>query len=88
VDREFCTVRDYLLEFPVYSISSIDSFISAASLYRKCRKKGVTLRGITDCLIARIAIEQELLLLHKDKDFDRIAGIDKDLRILGGVSLG
>jgi len=85
-DREFGKLRDRLFEFPIYSLSDAESYVAAAELYRRCRKKGVTLRGITDCLISCIAIENGLLLFHKDKDFDRIARIEKDLRILDVVS--
>ena len=58
----------------------IESFAQAAQLYRECRKKGVTPRSTIDCLIAQIAIEYDLSLLHHDKDFDRIAGV-VELRI-------
>ncbi len=85
-EREFRAVKELLLDFPVYSLIGIDSYVAAASLYRRCRKKGVTLRGITDCLIAYIALENGFLLFHKDKDFDRIARIEDKLKILGPVS--
>lgn len=52
-------------------------YISAAQLYRLCRKKGLTLRKTADCLIAQTAIEYDVPLLHKDKDFDRIASVSE-----------
>jgi predicted nucleic acid-binding protein len=33
-----------------------------------------------DCLIARIAIEHGLLLVHNDRDFDHLAGVCQDLK--------
>ena len=47
--------------------------LSAARLYRLCRRAGATPRSSNDCLIAQIAIENDLALLHNDRDFDRIA---------------
>lgn len=49
------------------------TYVKAASIYRTGRKKGITVRKIIDCLIAQIAIENNLLLLHKDEDFNQIA---------------
>lgn len=47
--------------------------ISAAKLYFDLRKKGVTIRKSTDCLIAQVAIENNVLLVHNDTDFQLIA---------------
>ena len=47
--------------------------IAAAKLYFDLRKKGVTIRKSTDCLIAQIAIENNVLLVHLDSDFELIA---------------
>jgi len=44
--------------------------ISAAKLYFDLRKKGVNIRKSTDCLIAQIAIENNVLLVHNDTDFE------------------
>ena len=48
-------------------------FERASILYRQCRRKGVTVRKLTDCLIAAIAIRAETPLLHLDSDFDALA---------------
>ncbi len=42
-------------------------------MYLKLRKKGVTVKSTMDCLVARGAIENDLFLLHSDKDFTRIS---------------
>ena len=47
--------------------------IAAAKLYFDLRKKVVTIRKSTDCLIAQIAIENDVLLVHLDADFELIA---------------
>jgi predicted nucleic acid-binding protein len=46
---------------------------SAASLYRTCWRAGETVRSLTDCLIAAIAIRHDVAVLHHDRDFDVLA---------------
>ncbi len=48
----------------------IASYAHAARIYFDCRKKGITIRSTIDCLIAQIALENDLSLLHNDKDFE------------------
>ena len=45
----------------------------AADIYQELRRKGITIRSIVDCLIAATAIETGASILHRDRDFDRIA---------------
>jgi len=45
----------------------------ANDLYRKLRKKGITIRKPNDCLIAIYAIKNGIALLHDDRDFKLIA---------------
>lgn len=58
-----------------------DTFIRAADIYRKLRKKGITIRKSVDCMIAAVCREHDTLLLHNDKDFDYIEN-HLDLKIL------
>jgi predicted nucleic acid-binding protein len=46
---------------------------SAADLYRACRRAGHTVRALTDCLIASVAIRAGLALVHADADFETLA---------------
>jgi predicted nucleic acid-binding protein len=46
---------------------------AAADIYHACRRGGATPRSTTDCLIAAVAIREELRVLHRDRDFDTIA---------------
>ncbi len=48
-------------------------FLAAAEIYRDGRGKGVTIRSSTDCLIAAIAIENDVPVWHRDRDFTAIA---------------
>ena len=45
----------------------------AATLYRRCRRRGETVRKLIDCLIASVAIRAGADLLHSDADFDVLA---------------
>lgn len=67
-DNEFNKTKK-LLGFLIYLPMSYETFIQSAQLYRTLRKKGVTVKRILDCLIASIAIENDIFVLHNDKDF-------------------
>lgn len=53
-----------------------DTARSAAYLYAPCRWAGVTPRSANDCLIATHAILASMPLLHRELDFDLIAGVE------------
>jgi predicted nucleic acid-binding protein len=60
---------------------TITSHVEAARMYQSCRRAGRTPRSSNDCLIAQIAIEHSLLLLHDDRDFETIARTVSELRL-------
>jgi predicted nucleic acid-binding protein len=55
---------------------------SAAHLYARCQWAGITPRSANDCLIAMHAILGGMPLLHRDRDFDLIAGVEPKLVIV------
>lgn len=59
----------------------VESYVAAARLYQSCRRAGRTPRSSNDCLIARIAIEHALFLLHDDRDFEAIAAVVPELQL-------
>jgi predicted nucleic acid-binding protein len=61
--------------------NGLHTFTAAAQLYRRARAAGSTVRKSTDCLIAAIAIEQEALLVHNDRDFLSLAAVEPELLI-------
>lgn len=66
--------KDALLAFPCLPPSlSRDDFLSASDLYRSLRRRGITVRASTDCLIAAIALKYQLPLWAIDRDFAHIA---------------
>ena len=81
-EQEFGLLSEYLDTLPFYDLRhGKRSFENAASMYIKCRKKGITIRSTLDLIIAEIAIENDLYLLHDDMDFTNIAKADKNLKI-------
>jgi predicted nucleic acid-binding protein len=76
---EFEYKKRVLNDFNIFNDNWVDTSIAAAKLYFDLRKKGVTIRKSTDCLIAQIAIQNNVLLVHNDTDFDQIA-MNSELR--------
>ena len=72
-DIEIERTKRYLLSFPIFLIQDIETHLHAARIYRVCRKRGKTVRKTVDCLIAAVALENDLILFHNDRDFDAIA---------------
>ena len=80
--EEFEEVSEYLGSQTFYHPQDpVESYKEAARIYFDCRRAGITIRSATDCLIARVAIEHDLILLHDDRDFEAMAGMVPDLTI-------
>jgi predicted nucleic acid-binding protein len=58
-----------LLENLIFLPMQYSSFILSAEIYRKLRRKGITIRKTMDCMIAAVAIENDIALVHNDRDF-------------------
>jgi|WetSurMetagenome_2_1015567.scaffolds.fasta_scaffold50619_2 predicted nucleic acid-binding protein len=71
-DKKYQIAKKYLLEFPLSEPGGVDTYINAARIYRECLNKGKTIRSTIDCIIASICLENDLSILHKDRDFDII----------------
>jgi hypothetical protein len=69
-DREFRIVRDALLTLDVVPLTSSALAIKSAHHYRSLRRLGITVRKTIDCLIATWCIENGVLLLFSDRDFE------------------
>jgi len=82
-EKEYEKLRDYLSTQIVYFLpEETATYEKAAKLYFDLRRKGVTPRSTMDILIALTAIENNLLLLHNDRDFDLMAALVDTLNIL------
>ena len=81
--REFNKIKKYLETIVFYDLKNgKESYEKIAELNLYCRKSGITVRSTIDLIIAQIAIENELSLLHNDRDFDNISSVVSELRIL------
>ena len=81
-DERFEKWRKYFAGLCCYAVEDpVESHVAAARLYQSCRRAGKTPRSSNDCLIARIAIENALVLLHDDRDFEAIAAVTAELRL-------
>lgn len=73
-DKDYRILKKYLDTQKFYDLKrGRESYAEAAKMYLKLRSKGVTVKSTIDCLIARVAIENDLFLLHNDTDFARIS---------------
>ena len=74
--KEYTLLNEYLsCQKFFHPKDTVISYGKAAMIYFACRKKGITIRSTIDCLIAQIAIENNLFLLHNDKDFVQMAPV-------------
>lgn len=81
-EERFETWRRYFADLWCYAPEHpVETHIAAARLYQACRRAGKTPRSSNDCLIAQIAIENKLALLHNDRDFDAIASVVRELKL-------
>jgi len=77
--RALATLRRRFGVLPMLMPSGVATYAEAGVLYVRCRWRGYTARSPHDCLIARIAIEHCVPLLHDDRDFEHIAEIEPAL---------
>ena len=85
-EEEYTILEKYLsTQYFFHPLDPIITYKNAARIYFDCRRKGVTVRSTIDCLIAQIALENHLYLLHNDRDFDAIASVT-GLKIFRGFT--
>jgi predicted nucleic acid-binding protein len=72
-DRAYKLVKKTLEAFDHIDLVGYELAVRASENCRALRAKGVTIRKTIDTLIATRCIEDDLTLLHADKDFDPFA---------------
>jgi hypothetical protein len=78
--EHFVKLRKYFGSLPfILPTHPIETYASAAELYVACRTQGITPRSPHDCLVACIAVEHAVPLLHDDRDFETLARVEKEL---------
>lgn len=81
-EQDFQALAEYLNEQQFfYPRQARVSYREAARIYFSCRRRGITIRSTIDCLIAQIAVEHDLILLHNDKDFTHMATVVPQLKL-------
>ena len=73
-EREWALLSGYL-EGQDYIEMQTATWQAAARIYYDLRKQGLTVRSPIDCCIAQLALENQLLLIHDDRDFITISKI-------------
>jgi predicted nucleic acid-binding protein len=68
-------LRRLLLRFALLGFDGPVDFDAAARIYRRCRRAGITPRGMNDCMIASVAHRHRATLLAADADLSRVAKI-------------
>jgi predicted nucleic acid-binding protein len=74
-DKRELELRNLLDQFVMLSLDGATDFDGAVRVYRRCRKAGVTPRGLFDCLIAAVALREGVPVLSHDADLARIAQV-------------
>ncbi len=86
-EHELNTLEKYLSTQQIICPPAHSDFYRKSALnYYKLRRKGISPRSTIDLLIATLALEHKLPLLHNDHDFDLMAGHLTELVILGGAT--
>lgn len=50
-------------------------FEGAEQIYRACRQRGITPRGLIDCMIVNLALRNDAVLLTSDADFEPMSTV-------------
>lgn len=69
--NQYLKTKSYL-ENLIFLPMSYSTFIKSADIFRYLRKRGITIRKPIDCMIAAVSVENNVPLLHNDRDFDHI----------------
>lgn len=73
-EKEWAILATYL-ETQDYIELTSNSWQAAARIFYDLRRQGLTVRSPIDCCIAQAALENDLLLIHNDRDFETIAQV-------------
>ena len=72
-DRDFAIARKALEVFPLRNMLGRGIALKSVNNYRMLRKKGITIRKTIDIVIGTFCIENNINLLHSDKDFEPLS---------------
>ena len=73
-EAEWRLTRDHL-GLQKFLEMTTQTWIDASLIYFELKRLGTTVRSSLDCCIAQIALDNDVLLVHNDRDFDAIATV-------------
>jgi predicted nucleic acid-binding protein len=79
-DKEYKKTESVLSDL-IFLPMNYETFLLSSNICRTLRVKGITIRNSVDCMIAAVCIENNVHLLHNDRDFDLITQYF-DLRVV------
>lgn len=74
-EQQSAALRRLLLRFDLLRFDAAVDFDAAVRIYQRCRRDGVTPRGMVDCMIAAVALRHGASLLALDADLTRVAAV-------------
>jgi predicted nucleic acid-binding protein len=74
-DEREADLRRLLGRCELLRFEAVADFDAAGLIYRRCRRAGVTPRGLVDCMIASVALRHGAALLAHDADLSRMAAL-------------
>ena len=74
-DETYARTRAGLRAHLIVRPRGLETFETAANLYRTARRRGLTVRRSIDCVIAATCLEIGAELYHNDRDFDALATV-------------
>ena len=81
--ENFKRLRKHFVALPLLEPrTQVATHVAAAALYARCRWHGLTPRSPHECLIAQLAIEHGVPLLHDDRDFESLARVEPKLKFI------
>ena len=72
-DKDYKKAKEAMSILSCKQMGGYELAIKSAENYRKLRKKGITVRKTIDIIIGTFCINENIPLLHDDKDFEPIA---------------
>jgi predicted nucleic acid-binding protein len=69
IDSQFLQAKEALETLPYFNLCNKEIVLQSAENYRILRKKGVTIRKTIDMILATFCTNNNIKLLHADKDF-------------------
>ena len=69
-DNEYNKAKEIMSTLDCKQMGGYEIAIESAENYRKLRKKGITVRKTIDVIIGTFCINNNIPLLHDDKDFE------------------